>query len=364
MTVRIALFGNSFGARVQLPALRWAGDNRVVGLAGRDRAKAEATARAWDIPVGTDDWRELLLGSNPPDLVIVSTPVDLHQEMVSRALEAGAAVLCEKPFALNAGQAQELCALASNASGGAWLDHQLRWCPQVREIRRRLRSGELGELWHVRFDMLLPPGSFRQRPWSWWFQAERGGGILGALGSHMLDLLRYLLGEVDSVRAELATFVPERADPQGVRRPSTADEYAHLSLSFASGVVGEVTTSIALPSEPWMRLQITGSAGVLRWSEADELLAGPLDANEQDFERVHVDPPLPAAAEYGMEDMGVFARCLPLFLRDVVRSVAAGSRDGPMAEAATFADGLAVQRMLDAARVSARERGGWVSVRA
>ena len=100
--VRIALFGNSFGARIQLPALAWAGGNRVIGVAGLDLGKARETADAWRIPRATADWRTLL--EEAPDLVLVSTPVDLHQEMTLAALESGAAVLCEKPFAHERGR--------------------------------------------------------------------------------------------------------------------------------------------------------------------------------------------------------------------------------------------------------------------
>src|SRR5262245_2892251 len=114
--VRVTILGNSFASRVQLPSLRWANNNRVVAIAGSDADKARATAKSWDIPFATGDWRSAL--EHETDLVLVSTPVDLHRPMAVAALETGAAVLCEKPFALDAREARELVERASGRA--AW----------------------------------------------------------------------------------------------------------------------------------------------------------------------------------------------------------------------------------------------------
>lgn len=361
--LQVALVGNSFASRVQLPALRWAGGNRVVGLAGRDLAKARATADEWRIPYATDDWRALL--ERDCDLVIVTTPVDLHHPMVVAALEAGRHVLCEKPFALDAGQAHDLVQradeLTSQASDGAkteaprcFLDHELRWSPHLAELRRLLEAGEAGEPLHVAIEMLLPPATYRQRPWSWWFDAARGGGILGALGSHLVDLLRWLLGEIGEVRADLAHFVDERADEKGVLRPVSADDYAALSLRFRSGCLGTLQTSIALPSERSFRLQVTGSEQTLRLVGGDQLWVGPTSGPLQERKGIGA---LASCEELGLPAYGLFGQCLPYFLRDLVVALRSGE---PLPRAATFEDGLRTQLVLDAARQSAATRGGWV----
>jgi len=353
--LRIAVLGNNFAARAQLPALRWAGGNEVVALAGRDPDKARRTASEWGIPVGTGDWREAL--EHAPDLVLVATPVHLHREMARAALEAGAAVLCEKPFALDAKEAQELAVLGQDRP--AFLDHQLRFGPEFRRAQEVLRSGTLGELWHARFEIRLPPLNFLARPYGWWFDAARGGGILGALGSHMLDLLRWLLGEIDSVGAELETFVPERPDPETeIPQLVTADELASLRLRFAGGATGELRTSCTLPGPYVFELEVAGSDGALRIVGGDALSVS--QAGEA-FEPEELAQPLPPAAFFEMEDHGVFGRCLPLYLRALIDALRAGESSLP--EAATFADGLAIQRVLDAARSSAANDGGHVACR-
>ena len=351
--IRVAVLGNSFSTKVQLPALRWSGGNEVIGIAGADADKARATADAWGVPHATGDWRELL--EHAPDLVVVSTPVHLHREMTLAALDAGCAVLCEKPFALDADEAAEMTARA--AGRAAWLDHQLRWSPHVRAMRARIDEGFLGEPWHARIEMLFPSDAYVTRPHTWWFDAARGGGILGAIGSHMLDLARFLWGNILAVRCELRAFVSERPDASGAPQAVTADDFASFTVRFASGAIGEFVTAFAIPDDHAVRVQLTGREGTLRLTDGDSLTAS---RRGEAFEDIHVEPLL-TSVEYGMEhDFGIFSRCQPLYMRDVVETVRRGETVLP--DAATFEDGLHIQRVLDAARASASSGAGWIEL--
>ncbi|MFT5291626.1 MAG: putative dehydrogenase [Planctomycetota bacterium] len=349
-TVRTVLFGNSFATRVQLPGLRWAGGNEVVGIAGHNPAKARATADEFGIGVATGDWRELL--ELKPDLVLVTTPVDLHCSMVTEALASGAAVLCEKPFAMNVSEAQ---AMASAAEGKlAWVDHELRWSPFVRELRQRVQSGQCGVPWMATFEINLPPAGGLTRPWSWWFDANRGGGIFGAIGSHIIDMLRWILGDVAEVRASMRPITQERKDKNGNRHSVSADEVASVELRHVSGVHSELRTSAVLHSDRPFRLQVEGPGGCLRLDgEVDLSSAGP----GEELQPLSLDAEFPTCKELGLPEYGPFGRSFPLFARDVIQAVAAGNPELP--GAATFQDGLAVQKVLDAARRSSAGNAGW-----
>lgn len=345
--VRVVLLGNSFAEKVQLPALRFAGGNEVVGIAGHDAEKAALTAARWGIARSSGDWRELLeLG---PDLVIVSTPVDLHAPMVRASLEAGANVLCEKPFALDAAEASALAELAEQRGRLALIDHQLRWNPNRRKLRALVREGFLGELYHVRCDLVLDNPAFLERPFSWWFQAERGGGVLGALGSHMIDGVQWMFGEVRAVRARLSTFVGEREASGGARRRVTADDHAELWLELASGAEVSLTVGVATPGASRFLVEACGSTGTLRLDLEDDLVGG---SHGEPLEPVELDSPMPSARELGLEAAGPFAALEPLFLADVIGAVTRGDR--ALEHAATFQDGVACMRVLDAARRSSR----------
>ena len=218
-----------------------------------------------------------------------------------------------------------------------------------------MAEGFVGPPWHAAIEMNLVNPAYRSRPYSWWFDAARGGGMLGALGSHLVDLLRWTLGEVTRVEAELATFVERREDAQGTPRKVTADEHVAMRLRFENGALGRLATSAVVAGERRFFFQVTGSEGSLRLVEGEELCAS---RPGEPWRPVEVEP-LPSAEELGMPEYSLFGRCLPFFLRDLLASVRSASA---LEGGADFADGLAVQRVLDAARRSAREATVWVDL--
>ncbi|MGH9263040.1 MAG: Gfo/Idh/MocA family protein, partial [Acidimicrobiales bacterium] len=181
MTVRVGVIGTGFGRRVQVPALALVRGVRVTAVASGHRANAEATAREFGIPHVFDDGAELAR-SREVDLVLVASTPDTHEPYAVAALEAGKHLLCEKPMALDAAQAGRMVAAAERRpTQVAWMDHELRYEPNRRKVRDLIRAGAIGEVRHV--ELLLRPylrgdgrPQMREAPWSWWFDASRGGG--------------------------------------------------------------------------------------------------------------------------------------------------------------------------------------------
>src|SRR5216110_2286012 len=227
MTVRIGFVGSGFARRVQLPALALVPGARATAIASGRRSNAEAVAREFGLPHVFDDGVELA-ASPEVDLVIVSSTPDAHARYAIAALEAGKHVLCEKPMALDAGQAARMVEVAERSPGLARIDHELRYEPNRLAALRLLREGAIGPLLHM--ELVLRPylrGDGRLQaadaPWSWWYDAARGGGILGAVGSHLIDLCRFWTGsEVVEVSGRTATLVAARLEERGVSRPVTA----------------------------------------------------------------------------------------------------------------------------------------------
>ena len=360
MSVRIGIIGNSFAELVQLPALRWANENgaphSVVAIAGRDLKKAQKTASEWCIEYATDDWKSVL-GREPQcgalDLAIISTPVDLHAPMVRRALETDIAILCEKPFAMCGDEARELAHAAKGRL--ALIDHQTRWSPWRRAFREALASGVCGELWAARLQMRM--GSLRRAKMehTWWYDEARGGGVLGAIGSHVLDGVIDQFGErVRSVRADLQTLVKWREGESGDLVPATADDAANLWIELESGLPVQIETdTLGFGCErdagEGVLVEVRGSKGTLRLEGETELLFLPHGAEPEPIAVAE----LPETSEMGLEISGMFPRCLPGYLRDVIRAVAAGERE--LRGAATFREAIHVMDVIDAARQSSRE---------
>ena len=353
-SVRIVIFGNSHAEAVQLPALAHIGGNEVVGIAGYDPHKAAASAQRWGIERSTSDWRDLL--ELDPDLVIVATPIDLHYEMARGALSTGAAVLCEKPFTLDVQQAEELTELAQGRL--ALINYQMRWNPNRRKMRSLCRLGFVGEVRHVRGDLILDTPSFEERPYGWWSETSRGGGVLGATGTHLIDSVQWMLGPIEAVSARLETFVPRRRDAEGVEHEVTSEDFAELWLRLESGARVSLAVSLALRGVARWVFEVAGTAGSLRLDREEHLVGGPhgSDITPIDSGTAWLPP-----EHYGIQGRGPFAALEGAFLTAVVEAVASGQTH--LDEAATFADGLSNVRILEAARQSAQAGGSWVRCR-
>jgi len=344
--VRIGFIGSGFARRVQLPALGLVPGTKPMAIASGHRANADAVAREFSIPHVFTDGLELAR-SAAVDLVVVSSTPDSHARFAIAALEAGKHVLCEKPMALDGFEAaQMVTASEQHRDRLAWLDHELRYEPNRRRARELIRSNAIGELRHI--ELSLKPylrGDGRPQasdaPWTWWFDAARGGGILGAVGSHLIDLCRFWAGsEITHVAGLVETFVKERGDDTGTLRPVTADDFASSVLRTASGAVATITVSTVAHHGPGHLGQVTGSEGTLLLSGETKLELGKPGGPLEDISA-------PDDLGEKTKPNNMWARSFVRLLREMVQVIRGGT---PQGEPATFRDGWQVQRVLDAIR--------------
>lgn len=346
--IGIGIIGAGFARTTQIPAFRACDGARVVAIASGHRENAERVAREFDIPFVADDWRAVVARADV-DLVSIVTPPATHLEMTLAALDAGKTVLCEKPTAMNAGEADEMRRAARAARRLAHLDHELRFIPARQRMREMISTGEIGELRHAKFLFRADSRATAERGWDWWSDAEQGGGVLGAIGSHAVDTLHWLLGtRVSHVSCTLATHVTERFDQKtkGQRRV-TSDDEANLLLHFADGEVAEgatgaISMSVVEAGRPEHRVEVFGSRGALRVEESGELFLAEVGAAR--WRQVEVAR-APLAA--GMRDSS-WSRGFTVLARELVAALREGREQVP--EAATFDDAYDTQVVLDAAR--------------
>jgi len=231
------------------------------------------------------------------------------------------------------------------------IDHELRFNPNRRKVRRLIEEGFIGAPRHALLTVVNAGRHDPSKPWGWWYDETQGGGLLGAVGSHQVDLLRYWLGEIAAVTGTINAFVPERPAPDGSgRRRVTADDYASFSLRFRSGAVATVILSAVATHTVGPRAEVWGDTGSLVLDEADRLWGGKLGAPLAELTEAETLPTPP-----GMQYVSLWGLS---FVRLVDHLVQATLDGAPVAPAATFRDGVAVQRVLDAVRQSSRS--GWV----
>jgi predicted dehydrogenase len=355
--VRIGIIGAGFARTTQIPGFRNCNDARIVAIASAHRERAEEVAREFAIDHVEDDWRALI-ARDDIDLVSIVTPVVTHCEMSLAALAAGKAVLCEKPMAMNAGEARRMTDRAREAGVLALIDHELRFLTGRVKLHDLLRRGDIGKVRHVRLILRADSRADPNWPWNWWSDIKQGGGALGAIGSHTIDGFHWLLGAaVSEVCCNLATHVRQRQDQSGEMREVTTDDETNLLFRFADselteGATGNASLSMVEAGKPEHRLEVFGARGA--YMIEDNALWQSY-VGEGEWKRVETDP---GELGSGMRDND-WARGFTSFSKQIVEAMRAGR--ATVEGAATFEDGYRTQLVLDAARRS-NESGCWAKI--
>lgn len=358
--VRVGFIGAGWTERIQIPCFRLAGLTAQAICASKPE-NAQRVAANLEIPETYNSWQDLVR-SDTIDLVSIVTPPHLHAEIAVAALRAGKHVICEKPTALNVAEAEDMFAAAQAVPNQlAIIDHELRFHPQRAHLRRLVREGYVGTPLSIELDWLYRRGLDPQQPWGWINDAEKGGGSLGAIGSHLVDQARWIVGRIDGLAAQLQTAHFLRPDPTGNgSRRVTSDDSAYLMIQFDAAVQGRIHVNALYPEDRGMSILLVGTEGALK-----------LDTDDRLWGQKFSDHPTGAWTKNIWEELTVAdeSRDLPLPNRRAFtvacyylgKTLNEALRRGKtyIPDAATFYDGLVVQRVLDAARRSSRERA-WI----
>jgi len=353
--MKVGIVGASFARAAYLPALRHVEGAEVVALSSGRISSARNAASEFGIPAAYDDWQEML-DRHQPELVLIATPTDLHAPITLAALERGAHVLCEKPTAMDAGEAKAMLDKAEALGRVHMIDHELRFNPNRQRVAEMIRNGDLGEIRHVNIANI---GASWANPASrpkgdWWSLAEQGGGRLGANGSHQVDMLRWWLGPVRSVVGQALTIIPDRADrATGESWTATADDLAYFTMEMVSGALAQVFMSGVAANNMGNLTQVFGSKGtVLLDNETERLMYAKAGESFTDITADDPDAALPGLNK-GIWNVSVLA---------ALRELTAAIREGrALREGATFRDGLLNQQVLDAVKQSTTTRA-WIDL--
>ncbi|MCU0240375.1 MAG: Gfo/Idh/MocA family oxidoreductase, partial [Pyrinomonadaceae bacterium] len=243
MKIGIGFIGTGFTRKVQIPAFAMCENVELVSVASANLANAESTAKEFNMPHWTDNWRETI-EHNDVQLVCITTPPKLHCEQTLYALELGKHVLCEKPTAMNVAEAELMLEKANQTNVLALIDHELRFQDGRLKAFEMLRNGEIGKIRHARGVFRNPSCGDKNLPWNWWSDKEQFGGALGAIGSHIIDSFHFFLGtNVSSVFCQLNTHIKHRKNANDEIKEVTSDDEALLLLRFADSELTEDATA-------------------------------------------------------------------------------------------------------------------------
>jgi predicted dehydrogenase len=371
--LRVGLIGYKFMGKAHSNAWRQAprffdlpADVELRTLCGRDQAEVRRAAQKLGWNRVETQWQRVANDSEI-DIVDICTPNDSHCEIALSAAKAGKAILCEKPLARTVAEANRMANAVKRAGVTNMVCHNYRRIPAIALAKEIIERGEIGDrIFHCRAryaqDWIVDP----KFPLVWRLQAgSAGSGALGDIFSHIVDLSRYLVGELAEICATMETFVRRRREP-GTRRLRrvTVDDAVTAVGRFRNGALFNLeATRFAPGRKNSITLEINGSAGSLYFDfeEMNRLkFFSSRDAEgRRGFRDILVTEPAhpyiknwwPPGHIIGYEHTFVHT------VADFVRAVATGKTVQP-----DFAEGVKNQRVLDAAARSAHKHG-WFPIR-
>ncbi|WP_067495429.1 Gfo/Idh/MocA family protein [Actinoplanes sp. TFC3] len=380
-TIGVAVAGFGWMGRVHTQAYLRAGQHfadlpvrpQLLAVADDVPGRASAAAEQYGFASATTDWRELL--TNPAiQAVSITAPNFLHRTLGEAFAAAGKHIWIEKPVGLSSADAQAVAAAVDSAGVRSTVGFNYRNAPAVAAARRAITQGQLGTITHARFRFLSDYAAHPEGALTWRFSRERGGaGVLGDLASHGADLVRHLLGEVSSVVADTAVFVPQRARPSaatsghvratgGELGPVENEDWVSAQLRLASGArVSLEASRVSVGDQNNYGFEIHGTRGAVAWDyrRMGELVLSVGDAyQDQPTSTIFVGPP---AGDYGAFQPG---SANPMSYDDLkvieaghfLRSIGSGAATG-----ATLADAVHAAQILDAMSASVVS-GGWITL--
>ncbi|HTX57130.1 MAG TPA: Gfo/Idh/MocA family oxidoreductase [Candidatus Acidoferrales bacterium] len=337
-TYRIGISGAGFGVKAHLPALLAIPRFEVVALASPSSAAAIAAERkiAHAFPSA-----QAMIEGCELDAIAVASPPFAHRDDTLAALDAGLHVMCEKPFALNVEEAEEMVAASRDAGTACAIAHEFRFVPERIAIKELIDNKHLSPLRNIEmtlFNSWLHRDEL-ERSRGWWFQREKGGGACGALLSHLIDCSNWFVGRPPNrTLGLLRTANRTRRDPQG-EFTSTVDDGDFALLDYGDGLVSRITVDTTLKVNSFMiavhgedRTAVASgphvAANTLYSVDADE--TNELQVKPSKYANLaSVHPNVPYMAELYDE----FAKLIDT---------------GTSATLATFQDGLETQRVMAA----------------
>jgi predicted dehydrogenase len=337
MSYRVGIVGSGFGGRVHAPAYSLHPLYDAVAIASPNKAASVAAER--NIPHAFSSLQAMLddMGSEI-DVISIASPPFQHYDDVMIALAAGKHVVCEKPVGIALAQVEEMTSAAAKAGVAAAVMFEYRYGAAVQVLRRMISSGEMPQLRAIevtRFGTELRRETKRPNT-GWWFRKTKGGGLANAFMPHIVDLALWLCGDVvHSASGFLRTANPQRTAPDGSTYSSDVADGCYAVAELANGVAARMTVDATVPIDhSTVAIYAEGVRAVASGAALTDLDVLMVDGKDERL------TPLKYAAH---------AKVFPtvphvMALLDDFADLLAGKPSS----VPTFADGVAVQRVLNA----------------
>ena len=343
---KLGIAGIGIGSSLGVPAINLVPEIQLVSVWGRSKAKVDELSYRLGIEGFTDF--DAFVNSSDLDGVWLATPPSPRMDLMSKCLDANLHVFLEKPVGLNSRDIYNNLekTLANNSICG--VDFEYRAHPLYQEVKQLLEAAWIGEprSIHIRWmsGNRMDPGV----PWGWYNSIVEGGGIVGAIATHHIDLCHWWFGPIESVQAMASTVIPERFDTQSsVVKVCDSPETACINLRFKNGAIGSISVSCVTFGGPPQAIEIYGDSGrihLVSHNSKDAMRDFTLEALDVNGRQVTAEAPF---SKIDTEQRNGLVLPISILLKRWITSISNSSAMEP-----SLLDGLNVHNVVEAINAS------------
>ena len=263
---KIAIAGLGFGKKVHLEALKESNYLKPTAIYHYQKKQKSILEKDTGLEF-FHNWEDLVK-SQEIDGIIIATPPESRFKLAKKALEYNKNLLLEKPVAISSFQIEELQRISLIKNLSVCVDFEYRAVPLFLQTKKLIAENILGEIYLVKLDWIMESRADPKRAWNWYSQEEKGGGVIGSLGTHAFDMLNWFFGESKKVSGKLATSIKKRSLPNSSELLDVSSEdicLANIELSNCSSneIPCQVSLSSISKNGRGFCLEIYGSEGSL-----------------------------------------------------------------------------------------------------
>jgi predicted dehydrogenase len=358
--IRAAVVGGGFGEN-HIQGFQQCPETEVVAICRRQEGLAKQLSQRYGIERYYTDFDEMIR-SKDIDVVSLAVPNFLHHPMTLSALDHGKHVMCEKPFALDLQQANEMAERAEQKGLVHMIVFNFRFVPAIFRMKELIERGEVGSIRHLSFHWFTRGRGNRDSRFYWRFvRDEAGVGALGDTGVHGIDLIHWIFGDLKKLVSHMAVHVPEhKADDETYRKTEVEDSCSFLG-EMANGAQVIFHASSVTSCDRFIRLEACGDNGILgaQVVSRDQDYYGTLLGGKGETSLAR-EIPIPERLTWEIQPGNKGITPGGMSFSRLAQQLAEGIRTGTT-PSPNFFDGVKVQKVLHALATSWEERK-WIDL--
>ncbi len=263
---KVGILGAGFGERVVLPCVEFIDNMEVKYIYCRNTKKIKNKE---NLKYVTNDYKKIL-NDKEINLIFIETPPYTHKKFLIESIKHNKNVFCEKPLSANLKDAKIMLGYVKNKKNFAFVNHQLRFHPNILKMRKLIKNGFLGKINYSTIEHHTNMIDEKNTE-NWWFNKKSGGGQVLALGSHMIDLLFFLNGEIKKVHSLKGNFLKNKGNKKFLWKKKV-ESFFTMICEFKNESIGNINCSCISSVDSGLNIIISGEKGTLKLNNFDKLV--------------------------------------------------------------------------------------------